>query len=392
MRPLAVLAIVVVGSLIVAPPVAAQATRAGLIAGQQAAKAGQLAPEGPSRREQVATRITSSLGRVPEGVYPWFGTIFPGGSAAGGAAYGRTLAPGRLVLQTGISIEAYKVLSADFVPRDLARGRIRSAFTAEWIDAPDVAFYGLGPDTPNQRTAYDYRPGTLRAAVTAKPVRFVEVGGGYAFLHTSTRAEDSLTRRFSIADTPGMNTELAYHITTGSVAIDTRPSPEYSTRGAMVKGTWSRYAERNGHANSFARSEYEAGLLVPLVRDYFGLMLRGVATVSHPDAGHRVPVMLASEIGSGRTVRGFRNRRFQDDARVFINAEYRWRPSRYLDMALFMDFGQVAPRLADVRLDTLERGWGVGSRFHGPSFMVLRLEAAKTRNGMNLIVSTSTPF
>ena len=383
---------VVLVLLCLAAPAAAQTTRTETIAEQQAEKAKTLEPEGPSRAEQIGVRITSSFGRVPEGPYPWFGTIFPGGSFALGAAYGRTLAPGRLVLTSAMSIEAYKLLSAEFTPRDLARGRVQTSMGAEWIDAPDVAFYGLGPDSIRHRSAYGYQPTTLRASGTAQPVRFVEVSGAYNFLHTSTDEGKDIAGRFTPAQTPGLNTSLNYNVTSGSVAFDTRPNKGYSTHGMMVKGTWWRYDERDRRPYSFSRTEYESGVLIPLVREQFGFMLRGVATVSHPDEGEQVPIMLASEIGSGRTVRGFHNRRFQDDARVFINAEYRWRPSRYLDMALFMDMGQVAPRLKDVRFDTLEHGWGIGSRFHGPSFMVLRIEVAKVRSGMNLIVSTSQPF
>lgn len=379
-------------SLLVAAPLAAQTTRTEAIAEQQAEKAQKLTPEGPGRAEQIGVRITSSLGRVPEGPYPWFGTIFPGGSAALGIAYGRTLAPGRLVFSSGISIENYKVLSADFTPRNLARGRVQTALGVEWIDARDVAFYGLGPDSSGRRSSYDYRPTTVKASAVVEPIRFVEVSGGYNFLHTTTDEGKGIAERFTPSESPGLNTSLNFNVTSGSVAFDTRPAKEYSTHGAMLKGTWWRYDERDGRPYSFGRTEYEGGVLVPLVREQFGFMLRGVATVSHPDRGEQVPIMLASEVGSGRSVRGFHNRRFQDNARVFVNAEYRWRPSRYLDMAVFMDMGQVAPRLKDVRFDTLEHGWGIGSRFHGPSFMVLRLEVAKVRNGMNLIVSTSQPF
>ena len=50
--------------------------------------------------------------------------------------------------------------------------------------------------------------------------------------------------------------------------------------------------------------------LVPLVREQFVLAARGLVTLTTPDSGHEVPVMLAPFLGSGSTLRGFANRRF----------------------------------------------------------------------------------
>ena len=77
--------------------------------------------------------------------------------------------------------------------------------------------------------------------------------------------------------------------------------------------------------------------------------------------------MLAPYLGSGTTLRGFANRRFTDRNRVLLTGEYRWRPSRYLDMALFIDAGQVAPDRRDFDLDAVRVAWGIGARFHGPT-------------------------
>jgi hemolysin activation/secretion protein len=102
--------------------------------------------------------------------------------------------------------------------------------------------------------------------------------------------------------------------------------------------------------------------------------------------------MLAPDVGSGSTIRGFSNRRFQDNGRLVLTGEYRWRPSRYLDMAVFLDAGQVAPEWTAFRRNALETGWGVGARLHGPSFMVMRLELARTRNGLNLVTAATQAF
>ena len=50
--------------------------------------------------------------------------------------------------------------------------------------------------------------------------------------------------------------------------------------------------------------------LVPLLREQFVLAARALMTITTPDSGHEVPVMLAPFLGSGSTLRGFANRRF----------------------------------------------------------------------------------
>jgi outer membrane translocation and assembly module TamA len=119
---------------------------------------------------------------------------------------------------------------------------------------------------------------------------------------------------------------------------------------------------------------------------------RAMMTIATPDSGHEVPVMLAPFLGSGSTLRGFANRRFSDRNRLLLSGEYRWRPSRYLDMALFLDAGQVAPNRRDFDLSEFETAWGLGARFHGPNFNALRIEVARGREGIRFIFAGSQAF
>jgi hypothetical protein len=371
-------------------PAAAQSTRVEAIAQEQAKKAKALKPEGAGKAEQVAVRIMSSIGRTPEGPYPWFGDIFPGGWMAGGVGYGRSLPRGsRITLVAGVSFKAYKLLSADFAPVEMLRGRLKTSFGVQWIDAPGVAFYGLGPDSQKLRSQYGYRPTTARANAAFKPTRLLTVEGGYQFLHSFTDRGEDLIVRFKPGEVPGLNQKLNYDVATIGVKFDTRPNPGYSTRGVLARGTWFYYNERDDKPFSFSGSEYEAGILIPILREQFGLMFRGLATIDTPKAGSSVPIIFAPIVGSGSTVRGFPDRRFQDGSRLVLNSEYRWRPSRYLDMAVFYDMGQVAPNWGAIEQKRFEKSWGVGARFHGPTFTALRMEAAHTREGWGLIFASS---
>jgi len=176
------------------------------------------------------------------------------------------------------------------------------------------------------------------------------------------------------------------------VATDWRSSPGYSTRGGFYRGTWERHDEANHRPFSFDSQEYEVVQLLPLVREQFVLAARGLVTMTRPDAGHEVPVMLAPFLGSGTTLRGFATRRFADRNRVLLTGEYRWRPSRYVDMALFIDAGQVTADKHQFRVRDFETSWGIGARIHGPTFTAIRVEVARSRDGLGLVVAGSQVF
>jgi outer membrane translocation and assembly module TamA len=128
------------------------------------------------------------------------------------------------------------------------------------------------------------------------------------------------------------------------------------------------------------------------VKEQFVFAVRGLMTLTKPLDGDEVPVMLAPYLGSTQTLRGYPNRRFTDRNRVLLTGEYRWRPSRYLDMALFIDAGQVARDRHEFDVDKFATAWGIGARFHGPTFNALRVEIARGREGIRLIFAGSQPF
>jgi outer membrane protein assembly factor BamA len=213
--------------------------------------------------------------------------------------------------------------------------------------------------------------------------------GSYTMLNFDTHRE---TPRFTEADAPGLDRELKYHITRGAVMFDWRPAAGYSTRGGFYRAAFERNTEADGQPFSFNSQEYEVVQQVPLVREQFVLAGRALMTFTQPDRGHGVPVIMSPFLGSGSTLRGFANRRFTDRNRVLLTGEYRWRPSRYLDMALFLDAGQVARDRDQFDLRHFDVAWGIGARFHGPAFNALRVELARGREGIRLIFAGSQPF
>lgn len=372
--------------------VSAQTTRVETIAEQQADKAKALGVEGPSQAERVIRRVLlSPLLSGGDGLYPWFGSVYSGTGMALGAGYLKRLENAAFVnLQTGVSINGSLMARATVAAPELIHDMVQIDATAQWMDAHGVSFYGSGPDSQLEtRVRYDYKPLEIGANATAKPARYLWISGGYSFLDINTTID---VPRFRPDEMPGIDRSLTFQVARATLAFDTRPSLGYSTRGTLLRATIERNHESGGRLFSFQANEFEAVQLVPLVREQFVLAGRALVTMATPDEGHEVPVVLAPFLGSGNTLRGFANRRFSDRNRVLLTGEYRWRPSRYLDMALFLDAGQVAPNRRDFSLSEFETAWGIGARFHGPNFNALRIEVARGREGLRLIFGGSQAF
>jgi hypothetical protein len=368
-------------------PVSAQTTRVEAIGAEQATKAKALGAEGPSDAERVVIRVLSSpLLAARIGPYPWFGSVYPGSGFSAGAGYMNKLGWGTAYnVAAGISINNSKVFDAQFAVPEVAHGRFKINTMFRYLDVKDVSFYGIGPDsTPQRRRGYNYQPTEVGVDAVFRPRRWFVISGGLSRLDFTTERTDETEvneppRPRDIA--PGIGQELTYNVSRASAAIDWRPVEGYNVRGGLYRVTWERHNEANDKPFDFRTTEYEAIQLVPLVREQFVLAFRALATLSHTDGPDIVPLVLAPYLGGGSSLRGFRNRRFTDRNRVVVNGEYRWRPSRYLDIAVFLDGGQVAEHQKEFRFKSFETAWGAGFRIHGPTFTALRVEAAKSREG-----------
>lgn len=371
---------------------AAQSTRVEAVAEAQAEKAKTLTVEGPSKAEQVVRRVLlSPLLSGGDGAYPWFGSVFSGTGMAVGAGYLKRLEKAASVnVQTGISLNSSLMLRGGAMAPGLWHGLLQVDLMGQWLDVKGVSFYGTGPDSSAvTRQRYDYSPRELTGNATLKPMRNLYVTGSYSFLNFDTESELPL---FTPAEMPGIDQSLAYHVTRAAVAYDWRTSPSYSTRGGFYRAAIERHNETNNAPFDFTATEYEVVQLVPLLREQFVLAFHGLMTLTNTDPGHDVPVVLAPYIGGGSTLRGFANRRFTDRNRLLLSGEYRWRPSRYLDMAVFLDAGQVAAERQNLTAANFETAWGLGARFHGPNFSAFRIEVARGREGLRVIFGGSQAF
>ena len=88
-------------ALILAANAVAQETRTEEIAAKQKERAAKSAPYQPSRFEKVMTRLEENFASPPNGFFPEFGSIYPGGGFTAGVGYRRFLPGTRSGMSAG---------------------------------------------------------------------------------------------------------------------------------------------------------------------------------------------------------------------------------------------------------------------------------------------------
>lgn len=401
-RTRAVLAAVIVPWLFLpVTPATAQDTRAEAIRQEQAEKVQHLEPPRRNAAERVIDRLEDwgLIAGAPRGVYPWVGSIYPGGGFGGGAGVRKALGDdGAVNVFGGYSIGTYARAQADLELPTFARNRAQLTLSGRYVDAPDVRYFGVGNSSSSgAESRFGYTPRSVGARLDIDGGRYFSFGGGvdYLDIETSTgRTAPSIEQRFSRANTPGLGIPgFTYVNSTARAVFDWRKPLGYSGRGGSYRVQFDDYRERDDDLYSFQSVEAEVLQLFPVLRANWVIALRGLATVTDLDDTSVVPFFMLPSLGGGSTLRGYPDFRFRDRNRLVMNAELRWTPARFMDMALFYDTGKVAARREDLDFEDLKDSYGIGMRIIGMEGYVLRVEVAHSReHNARLIVSAGGPF
>jgi hypothetical protein len=371
-------------------------SRAGEQAQLQAEKAKSLQPLIGNRAEQILLRVEKSglIGFAgPRGLYPWFGSVLGGGGVGVGGGYRFAFGDdGSANFLAGWSFKNYKLLQSNLVIPSFAAGRIESRIDAKWIDAPKVNFFGIGNDSSKDaKTSYLYRPARIGGTMAVNLAQWLVIGGGGDYLDVQTgpgTSGASIEEKFTPVTAPGLGSRATYGVARAFAAVDWRTSPSYTRRGGLYRIDWAQYSQTGDGTYSFQQVDIDLRQHIPLLRENWVLVFRGAASMTATSGANQVPYYMMPYLGSGETLRAFPNRRFRDLNSLLLQAEYRWTPSHFVDMAIFYDAGKVAAKRGDLNFDDLHTDYGIGIRFHGPKFTALRIDLAKCKEGWGLIFST----
>jgi hypothetical protein len=381
--------------MLTAFPAHAQDSRAAEIAAQQAAKSQQVTPNVTTGGEKALDWFEDHF-TDPNTFYLTFGGIYPSGGFAPGLAGRRAIGHARLNAGAAYSLRSYKLAHASLNFPELAGNRLEIETRVRWTDATQVPFYGVGNDSSkDDRVNYGLRSLEAGGSITLKPVSWYRIGGGYAWRRMEDRAG---TGRFASIETfdspaapPALFSEARYTHATAFTAIDWRESPGYTRRGGLYRVALNDFQDAD-HRFSFRRLDAEIQQSIPLLKEHWVIAFRALMQTTDVDGNETVPYYLLPTLGGARMHRGYSDFRFQDRHVLLIGGEYRWLPSRILDMALFVDAGKVAGERRDLDFDDLKTAYGIGIRFHGPTFTPLRLDVARGDEGIRIHITGGIAF
>jgi len=374
------------------------ATRQAAIEQEQAAKVKELHAYVPGRAERVANRIDELMaGGIPRW-HPFFDKAYSGGGFTLGLGYSKPVSAYNFVdVRGSYTIKGYKLIEAEFKAPRIFQRRGKLSLLGGWREATQVGFYGLGMDnSKDDRTNYDFEQPYGSATLELWPARkYLMFRGGVELsewsLHPGKgRAWPSVETRYTPATLPGLGARARYLHTEGTVGLDWRTSPGYTRRGGFYGATLHDYSD-NDDEFGFRQVDYEAIQHIPILREAWVISLRGQVRTTLNKDDQVIPFFMLPSVGGGSSLRGYSSWRYRDRHSIVGQAEWRIMVNRFLDMAFFYDAGKVTSRRADLDFDGLKNDFGLGFRFHGPFATPLRIEVAKSREGIALVFA-STPI
>ena len=345
-------------------------------------------PQGFIAEPDVLTRVVLfadrhfGKGDLNSGFFWQYGKLIPGaGWASGGAGYRRWYGKDTMVAETSaaISTNNFRTAQARVLLPTFARSRLALGAQVRWIDFDDVDFFGVGPGTSESAlTTYDIGATHVVAHATLRPARWFDIDAEIGLFDPSITDVDEI----SIDQPSFMPAQV-------SMTIDTRNYREHPTSGVLLRGAAAHYEDRDGGAFTHKRYEAEAAGFVPMFGERVVLALHGLAVTTPLEDGD-VPFYLLPNLGGATSLRSFTDYRFHDRSMLLANAEVRLKMMTHVDLAVFADAGNVAPRFED--LDLEKRSYGAGLRLHTRRQTFARLDVANGSEGWRILLRLTDPL
>jgi outer membrane protein assembly factor BamA len=374
-------------------------TRAGVIAAAEQKKTTELRPYGPNRAEVLVKKVEEQFITGSMRWHPWFESAYAGGGFTVGAGYVTPIGSyNSFDLRASYTLSGYKRVEGEFRAPRLFDRRGTLSVVGGWREATQVGFYGLGTSATSKddRANYSFRQPYASATLDVRPTRkHLVLTGGAEYSRWQQRPGDgtapSVEEIYTPATLAGLGKQVTYLHALGGAAFDWRTSPGYSRRGGYYGIIGHSYSDTDS-LYSFRQVDYEAIQHIPVLRDAFVLSLHGRVQTTYTDGSDTIPFFMLPSLGGGSSLRGFPSWRFRDRHSVLLQAEWRVLVNSFFDAAVFYDAGKVTDRLSEIDFDGLKKDYGIGLRLHGPAATPLRIELAKSNEGLAVVFSASSAF
>jgi hypothetical protein len=374
-------------------------SRAAAIEETQAKKATELRPYKPGKAEEILDRVEGLLLSGSLHVHPFFESAYAGGGFTLGAGYATHVSPYNTVdVRGSFTFKGYKRIEAAFLAPRVFDRRGTLTLLGGWREATQVGFYGIGlTNTSNDdRANYSFEQPYASAALDLWPTRkLLMITTGVEISQwkqgAGSGSAPSVDEVYTPATLQGLGSDPVYLHTHAGGGLDSRPSAGYARRGGAYTITFHDFRDNDGEFG-FRRTDYEAIQHVPILRDTWVLSLHGRLQLANAAENQTIPFYMLPALGGGSSLRGFSSWRFRDLNSLLLQAEWRVILNRFVDLALFYDAGRVSARRSELADGPFKNDFGVGFRLHGPAATPLRIEFAKSNEGLALVFSSKAAF
>jgi hypothetical protein len=364
-----ILVAALVTASVVAPcataPAAAQPSRQAIVADQQLQKAESPPPQSRPLGRRIVRMVDRIFNATPPAIVPTMGGVRRGSGLAPGAALLAPAGRGLLTTRAVWSVRNTKRLEASLeLPPEVLGPRIM--LDGYWEDAANTYWFGLGPQSSEARQEYGLTTREISAAaqMVVRGPFHVTARGGYVDSHAT-----------SIGESAWFESGVA-------AFLDTRTSPGYTRRGGLYHVGVDYYAAQTAGQSGFFRFTVDARQFIPLVHENW--VLAGQVRAELTERADDAPYFMLPYLGGGSSLRGYSTYRFVDRQAVLARGELRWMASSTLEISVFGDTGVVGPTVRDMRFGRRSTGYGMGARFHGPTFTAFRMDVAHGAEGWHL--------
>lgn len=366
-------------------------------------------PSGAIPEPRVVTQIIDRAGGVlGDGRRPsdgWYGSLdsvasggWLGVRAGRRAHFWKDRA--RIDASFALSVRGYSDARLLFELPRLAHDRLVAGAVVTRRDLTQVGYWGAGADSLETARA-DYRVTATEVAAYADYAltRRLSVGGRTGWLVAPDirssagwldRDLPDIGAMFPNDPAVGMAQQPAFLHAGVAATYDSRDARDHPARGALVRVAATSFHDRD--SDRFTFRQYEGELLgaMPIVRDRWTMVAHGWTVASEVPDGHDVPFYLMPSLGGSNTLRSYSSFRFHDRHLLLASLESRFALFTHIEVAAFVDAGNVASRVRD--LDMSRHSYGLGLRAHVHSSTLARVDVARGPEGLRVIFSFSDSF
>jgi outer membrane protein assembly factor BamA len=376
--------------VVFATPAAAQETREAALEQQRAERARSLETYHPGKLERwmLWFEDTNPINKLAphDGFYLQYGFRWKpvGGGVGVGGGWRHDLfnRNARAILGGGISTRNYQMLMADFSLPYLASNKLELGTFIVYRHNPQEDFWGLGVDSlEDNRVSFTVDYTNLEGRAIVRPLPWLEAGTRIGRIdgtidQGTDRRFPSIEEVFTDETAPGLAQQPAYSYFELFGGVDTRDQKDNARDGGFYSLSWREYSDLDFDRYSFRAVDALAQHFFPIFdkKRVFAVQARLQSAAVEEGAGQQVPFYFKPTLGGSTSHRGFNDYRFRDDAVAYLNVEYRWEAFSGLDMALFSDWGTVAPNIGRLKLNNVVNAYGIGFRFNTYKTVLFRVD------------------